>query len=120
MISGKLHFIKKAWIATSAACILMLGCAEVDGVDDVAEQQQALSCAQHLSQEDRVERGRWMTSTVDYEPVGGEARVQTTVSNSRSLVGWTGGVVLVFVDHEGAPLYATEVQTRGVDACGFR
>ncbi|WP_437681824.1 hypothetical protein [Sorangium sp. So ce131] len=104
-----------------AASVWMLGCAAADdGGEAVGEQQQSLTCAQRLTQEDRVESGRWMTSTVDYEPVSGVANVRTTVSNSRSLVGWTGGVLLVFVDRDGVALHVTEVYTRGVDACAFR
>ena len=120
MTSSKRRTIARSWFALITTSVTMLGCSGPDDTMDAAgEQQQPLSCSQHLSQEDRVERGRWMTSTVDYEPASGEAKVQTTVSNSRSLVGWTGGALLVFVGHDRIPLYVTEVHTRGVDACGF-
>ncbi|WP_437305410.1 hypothetical protein [Sorangium sp. So ce388] len=120
MTSYNFRALKQSWLALTAACTLALGCSGVgDDVDAVGEQQQSLSCAQRVSREDRVERGRWMTSTVDYEPVGGQATVRTTVSNSRSESGWTGGVLLVFVDGAGAALYLTDVRTRGVDACLF-
>ncbi|XXT18211.1 hypothetical protein WME94_49070 [Sorangium sp. So ce429] len=121
MTSYKFQTLRNSWLAMAATSALVLGCSVAgDGVDEVGEQQQSLTCAQRLTQEDRVERGRWMTSTVDYDPSSGQVNVQTTVSNSRSLVGWTGGVLLVFVSGGGAPLHATEVHTRGVDACGFR
>ncbi|XXY54293.1 hypothetical protein WME91_24485 [Sorangium sp. So ce269] len=118
MTSYKFQTLRNSWLAMVATSALALGCSVAsDVVDEVGEQQQSLTCAQRLTQKDRVEPGRWMTSTVDYDPVSGEANVRTTVSNSRTESGWTGGVLLVFVDRDGAALYVTEVHTRGVGPC---
>jgi hypothetical protein len=107
-------------ILVAALCGVACSAAGDDAADNLGEQRQAAICAEPVTQEDRVEEGRWMTSTLNYEPSTGVASVTTTVSNSRSLVGWTGGVVAVFVDAAGAPLYVSDVQTRGVGACLFR
>jgi hypothetical protein len=111
------------WIlAVSSA--FAVGCSAAGDATELpsssGEQQQALSCRGSMSREDRVESGRWITSKLDYDGVTGEANVTTTVSNSRSLVGWTGGVAIAFVDSSGTLLYMTSVHTRGVDACAFR
>ena len=106
-------------ILVAALCGVACSAAGDDAADNVGEQRQAAICAEPVTQEDRVEAGRWITSTLNYEPSTGVATVATTVSNSRSLVGWTGGVVAVFVDAEGVPLYVSDVQTRGVGACLF-
>jgi hypothetical protein len=84
----------------------------------IGELGQALSC--QLSQEDRVGSGFWMNSSVDYDDASGAVSVSTTLSNSRSLVGFTGGVAIAFVDANQQELYRTPVQQFGLDGCRFR
>jgi hypothetical protein len=84
----------------------------------IGELEQALSC--QLFQEDRVGNGFWMSSSVDYDDASGSVSVSTTLSNSRSFVGFTGGVAIAFVDANQQELYRTPVQQFGLDGCRFR
>ena len=85
---------------------------------EIGQTEQALSC--EISEETRVERGFWMDSSVSFDNTTGLAEVSTTVSSSKSASGFTGGVILVFVDAAGVPIYATDLHQYGVGACGFR
>jgi len=98
------------------------GCGALDGpatTDSLTERRAALRCATPVSRADRLDEGESMTSTVSYDAASGVANVSTTLINSRSVWGWTGAVMVAFVDENGAPLFLSEVQTHGIDACWF-
>jgi hypothetical protein len=108
---------------TSLLAVLSSACGEdaigPEPASELGQTRQPLaSCG--IGQEDRLASGYSMHSDVDYDATTEVATVTTTLTNSRSLSGFTGGVMLAFVDEFGRPLFLSQVQRFGLGACGFR
>lgn len=100
--------MRAAWMTTIVAAV-----ATAASVMTVKAQSETVSANA------RVGNGWHMTTSVTLDGSGGVYGT-TTLKNHNNVLGFTGGVFLVFLDENNAPVYNTELRTYGINACFFK
>ena len=73
-----------------------------------------------VSREKRVKKGGTMRTSVTYRVDSGRVSGRTEVRNSNSFSGYTGGLIVAFVNRDGIPLHMIPLKTWGINHCGWR
>jgi hypothetical protein len=75
--------------------------------------------ARRFTQVDNIKSGAKMTTTVKYKISTGVASGTTKLKNSDSAFGYTGGLMVAFVNEGGLPVHMSPLHQWGVNPCYF-
>ncbi|WP_437905282.1 hypothetical protein WME95_44510 [Sorangium sp. So ce327] len=107
-------------MATMAITSVVPGCSvDATEVEDVIAAEQSSPVVGTIELETRVGEGWHMTTEATLRSDGSLTGL-TELRNSRSVWGFTGGLIVVLVDDQKQPLAHVRIDRWGLDACGIR